>query len=217
MGRKSDEEMVHLLARRMAEQMVAASVGPGPAEIARRKAEEQSLANLMKKSQPDDSEAQPISSVLTRGSSLTVQQHEEAMEDDGEASDEEEKAHVISDTQETPEVFKATDKAFHVNEITEPIPKDDRGNAILSIVNELISNDGNVLNASGEYLYHKCLIRFAVKVGIDALRDRKIFFPQLSSSCFSNSQTERSANAMQKIVWCKWRISAVFLAKGVRH
>lgn len=80
---------------------------------------------------------------------------------------------AISQTQLVPDAFKATEKAFHVSQITEPIPMDDRGNAILSIVNELISSDASLTNAGGEFLHQKCIIRFAVKIGLHSLRDRK--------------------------------------------
>ena len=93
--------------------------------------------------------------------------------------------------QETPDAYKATDKAFRLLDITEAIPRDDRANAILSIINEIISNDGSVLNAAGEFLYHKCLIRFAVKIGLDSLRESMCEISSLNQAVFfMNSKKE---------------------------
>ncbi|OQV18470.1 Symplekin [Hypsibius exemplaris] len=168
------EGILQHLARLMAVQMVAAGVGPGVVEMNRRRQEEMSIRNQMDTAEAEDNTSpQQISSVLSRQSSVvTVVKSEVPDDDDGHSNDSADAKKLMEEMHETPDAYKATDKAFRLLDITEPIPRDDRGNAILSIVNEIISNDGNVLSASGEYLYHKCLIRFAVKIGLDSLRER---------------------------------------------
>ncbi|XP_055354326.1 symplekin-like [Paramacrobiotus metropolitanus] len=164
------------LARLMALQMVAADVGPGSEEVAKRKKEES-----LRKNEEEDAKsaatAQPISSVLRAPPSeeAAALDLENGDADSGDEAAEGDTAGSVPEAVASgpvPEEFKATEKAFKLEEMTEAIPPDDRSNAILSIVNELIGSEPNVLNASAESLFHKCLVHFAVRVGLEALRER---------------------------------------------